>query len=38
METTIIEEIKQINPRSRSERKKIIGKTTADGKSRVMEL
>ena len=32
METIIIEEIKQINPRSRSGRKKIIGKTTADGK------
>ena len=32
MENITVEEVKQINPRSRSGRKKIIGKTTADGK------
>ena len=32
MENFIIEEVKEINPRSRTGRKRIIGKTTADGK------
>ena len=32
MENELIEEVKQINPRSRSGRKNIIEKTTADGK------